>query len=104
MFSKELENALEAMRKITDTADMHVLASEYNKHITFLGKMKAKKFQVVIGDTIEWTYGGIKKFGKVYKVNPRTVLVYQQTGASIGSTQVKLDKSLIQDMRRPTQY
>ena len=95
MFSKELENALEAMRKITDTADMHVLASEYNKHITFLGKMKAKKFQVVIGDTIEWTYGGIKKFGTVYKVNPRTVLVYQQTGASIGSTQVKLDKSLI---------
>ena len=95
MFSKELENALEAMRKITDTADMHVLASEYNKHITFLGKMKANKFQVVVGDTIEWTYGGIKKFGKVYKVNPRTVLVYQQTGASIGSTQVKLDKSLI---------
>jgi len=95
MFSKELENALEAMRKITDTADMHVLASEYNKHITFLGKMKANKFQVVVGDTIEWTYGGIKKFGKVYKVNPRTVLVFQQTGASIGSTQVKLDKSLI---------
>ena len=95
MFSKELENALEAMRKITDTADMHVLASEYNKHITFLGKMKANKFQVVVGDTIEWTYGGIKKFGKVYKVNPKTVLVFQQTGASIGSTQVKLDKSLI---------
>ena len=95
MFSKELENALEAMRKITDTADMHVLASEYNKHITFLGRMKANKFQVVVGDTIEWTYGGIKKFGKVYKVNPRTVLVFQQTGASIGSTQVKLDKSLI---------
>lgn len=95
MYSKELELALEAMRKITDTADMHVLASEYNKHITFLGKMKANKYQVVVGDTIEWTYGGVKKFGKVYKVNPRTVYVYQNTGASIGSTQVKLDKSLI---------
>ena len=47
------------MRKITDTADMHVLASEYNRHITFLGKMKANKFAVKIGDTIEWTYGGI---------------------------------------------
>jgi hypothetical protein len=95
MYSKELESALEAMRKITDTADMHVLASEYNRHITFLGKMKANKFAVKIGDTIEWTYGGVKKFGKVYKVNPRTVLVFQNTGASIGSTQVKLDKSLI---------
>jgi hypothetical protein len=95
MYSKELELALEAMRKITDTSDMHVLASEYNRHITFLGKMKANKFAVKIGDTIEWTYGGIKKFGKVYKVNPRTVLVFQNTGASIGSTQVKLDKSLI---------
>ena len=55
MISKELQNALDAMRKIVDTADMHVLASEYNRHITFLGKMKAKKFSVVIGDTIEWT-------------------------------------------------
>ena len=53
MYSKELELALEAMRKITDTADMHVLASEYNRHITFLGKMKANKYQVVVGDTIE---------------------------------------------------
>jgi hypothetical protein len=95
MISKMLENALEAMRAIENTEDMHVLASEYNRHITFLGKMKAKKFSVVIGDTIEWTYGGIKKFGKVYKVNPRTVYVYQNTGASIGKTQVKLDKSLI---------
>ena len=95
MQNTKLENALEAMRAITDTADMHVLASEYNRHITFLGKQKAKQFSVVIGDTIEWTYGGIKKFGKVYKVNPRTVLVFQNTGASIGSTQVKLDKSLI---------
>ena len=37
MISKELQTALDAMRKITDTADMHVLASEYNRHITFLG-------------------------------------------------------------------
>ena len=95
MYSKELETALDAMRKITDASDMHVLASEYNRHINFIGKMNANKFSVVIGDTIEWTYGGIKKFGKVFKVNPKTVLVYQNTGASIGSTKVKLDKSLI---------
>ena len=35
MISTELQTALDAMRAITDTADMHVLASEYNKHITF---------------------------------------------------------------------
>ena len=101
MFSKELENALEAMRKITDTADMHVLASEYNKHITFLGKMKANKFQVVVGDTIEWTYGGIKKFGKVYKVNPKTVYVFavdknnKMSHNNGYTTKTKVDKSLI---------
>ena len=95
MISKMLENALEAMRAIENTEDMHVLASEYNRHITFLGKMKAKKFSVVNCDTIEWSYGGVVKHGKVYKVNPRTVYVYQNTGASIGKTQVKLDKSLI---------
>ena len=95
MVNSKLQTAIDALRALDNTEDMHVLASEYNKHITFLGKVKANKFQVVVGDTIEWTYGGIKKFGKVYKVNPRTVLVFQQTGASIGSTQVKLDKSLI---------
>tara|TARA_B110000305_G_scaffold237096_1_gene299697 strand:+ start:1309 stop:1614 length:306 start_codon:yes stop_codon:yes gene_type:complete len=95
MYSKMLENALEAMRAIENTEDMHVLASEYNRHITFLGNKKARQFSVVKGDTITWKYGGIEKFGKVYKVNPRTVLCYQQTGASLGSTQVKLDKSLI---------
>ena len=95
MQNTKLENALEAMRAITDTADMHVLASEYNRHITFLGKQKAKQFSVVIGDNIQWTYGGVVKHGKVYKVNPRTVLCFQNTGASIGSTKVKLDKSLI---------
>ena len=95
MISKELQNVLDAMRAITDTADMHVLASEYNRHITFLGKIKASQFAVVKGDTITWKYGGIEKFGKVYKVNPRTVYAYQQTGASVGSTRVKIDKSLI---------
>ena len=36
-----------------------------------------------------------KTYNINYKVNPRTVYVYQNTGASIGKTQVKLDKSLI---------
>ena len=95
MISTELQTALDAMRTIRDTADMHVLASEYNKHITFLGKVKARQFSVVKGDTIEWTYGGVVKSGTVYKVNPRTVYVLQNTNASLGSTKVKLDKSLI---------
>jgi hypothetical protein len=90
MYSTKLSEALTAMQAIRDTADMHILASEYNRHIAFLGKLKAQQFAVVKGDTIGWEYGGIEKFGKVYKVNTRTV--YVTTG---GTNKVKVDKSLI---------
>jgi len=88
-----LENALDAMRAIEDTADMHVLASEYNRHITYLGNKKARQFRVVLGDRIKWSFGGIEKNGTVYKVNPRTV--YVTTSGIGGTSKVKVDKSLI---------
>ena len=36
---------------------------------------------VVVGDTIVWEYGGLKKTGKVVKVNPKTIEVVN-TGAT----------------------
>jgi hypothetical protein len=93
MYSTKLSEALTAMQAIRDTADMHILASEYNRHIAFLGKLKAQQFAVVKGDTIGWEYGGIEKFGKVYKVNTRTV--YVTTSGIGGTNKVKVDKSLI---------
>lgn len=92
-YSVELQNALDAMRKITDTADMHVLAAQYNSHITFLGKTKGAG--IVKGDTIVWEYGGLKKTGKVIKVNRKTIEVMNVGATPFGATRTKLDKSMI---------
>ena len=43
MFNKNLQCAIDAMRAITDTEDMHVLASEYNRHVNFLRKSKVNQ-------------------------------------------------------------
>ena len=92
-YSVELQNALDAMRKITDTADMHVLAAQYNSHITFLGKTKGAG--IVKGDVIAWEYGGLTKHGKVIKVNRKTIEVMNVGATPFGATRTKLDKSMI---------
>jgi hypothetical protein len=92
-YSVELQNALDAMRKITDTSDMHVLAAQYNSHITFLGKTKGAG--IIKGDKIAWEYGGLQKVGIVTKVNRKTVEVQNYGNTPFGSTRTRLDKSMI---------
>ena len=92
-YSVELQNALDAMRKITNTSDMHVLAQQYNSHINFLGKVNSRG--IVVGDTIVWEYGGLKKTGKVMKVNRKTIEVINTGATPFGATRTKLDKSMI---------
>jgi hypothetical protein len=92
-YSPELEAALEAMRKITDTSDMHVLAQQYNSHITFLGKRKGAG--IIKGDKIAWEYGGLQKVGVVIKVNRKTIEVQNYGNTPFGSTRTRLDKSMI---------
>jgi hypothetical protein len=92
-YSPELQNALDAMRKITDTSDMHVLAQQYNSHITLLGKRNGAG--IIKGDTIQWEYGGIVKTGKVVKVNRKTIEVMNVGATPFGATRTKLDKSMI---------
>ena len=92
-YSTELQNALDAMRKITNTADMHVLAQQYNSHITFLGKVNSRG--VVVGDKIAWEYGGLQKIGVVRKVNRKTIEFANYGNTPFGSTITKIDKSMI---------
>ncbi len=92
-YSPELQNALDAMRKITDTSDMHVLAQQYNSHITLLGKRNGAG--IIKGDKIAWEYGGLKKVGIVTKVNRKTIEVQNYGNTPFGSTRTRLDKSMI---------
>jgi hypothetical protein len=91
-YSKELQTAVEAMRAIRDTEEMHVLASEYNRHVNFLRKSKGSN--VVLGDKIVWKYGGLEKTGTVVKVNKVSVEVQNVGNTPFGAT-TKVDKSLI---------
>ena len=88
-----LQTAIDAIRRITDIDDMHVIASEYNRQVNFLRKSKGKS--VVVGDTIVWKYGGLKKTGKVVKVNRVSVEVVNTGATPFGATRTKVDKSLI---------
>ena len=92
-YSPELQNAIDAMRKITNTADMHVLAAQYNSHITFLGKVNSRG--IIKGDKIAWEYGGLQKVGVVIKVNRKTVEVQNYGNTPFGATRTRLDKSMI---------
>tara|TARA_B100000965_G_C19244966_1_gene606041 strand:- start:129 stop:416 length:288 start_codon:yes stop_codon:yes gene_type:complete len=93
MYSTELENALVAMRRITDSTDMSVLASEFNRHMTWLGKQKSVGIKK--GDTVTWTYGGIEKQGVIKKINRKTIEVTSANPGMFGATVTRIDKSMI---------
>lgn len=93
MFSNELQNALDAMRKINNATDMSVLASEFNRHMTYIGKQKAVGIKK--GDTVTWEYGGIQKQGVIVKVNRKTVEVSQANPGMFGATRTRIDKAMI---------
>ncbi len=93
MYSIELENAINALRKIENDSDMAVLASQFNLHRTFLGKQKSVGLK--IGDKIIWEYGGIQKVGIIKKLNRKTLEVNAVGNTPFGSTVTRIDKSLI---------
>lgn len=93
MINSKLQCAIDALRAITDTEDMHVLASEYNRHVNFLRKSKGRS--IVLGDVIVWKFGGLEKTGTVVKVNRVSVEVQNTGNTPFGATRTKVDKSLI---------
>lgn len=93
MYSTELENALNAMRQLNNATDMSVLASEFNRHMNYIGKQKSVGIKK--GDTITWEYGGIQKQGVIVKVNRKTVEVSQANPGMFGATRTRIDKSMI---------
>ncbi|MBG09780.1 MAG: hypothetical protein CMD92_01290 [Gammaproteobacteria bacterium] len=93
MMSKELENAILALGRLTSTSDMSVLADHFRRHQTFLGKQKGAGLK--IGDTIEWEYGGLLKQGVITKNNRSTVDVTNVGNNTGFKTRTRLHKSMI---------
>lgn len=93
MYSNELENAIEALRKISSDTDMAVLADAFNRHRTYMGQQKARGLK--IGDKIIWEYGGIEKVGIIKKMNRKTMEVNAVGNTPFGSTVTRIDKSMV---------
>lgn len=91
--SPELQTAIDAMTKIMSSDEMSVLADRFNRHLTYIGKLKGR--DVVIGDTVVWEYGGLKKTGKVIKVNRKTLEVQDAGATPFGRTVTRIQKSML---------
>jgi CTP-dependent riboflavin kinase len=88
-----LENAIEAMRKIDNAADMNELAKMFNLHIRYIGQQNARGIKK--GDTVQWEYKGVVKQGTITKVNRKTIEVVNTVATPLGRTTTRLDKSMI---------
>ena len=92
MYSADLENAINAMRKINNATDMPACV-RIQSSSNFIGKQKAVGLKV--GDTVTWEYGGIQKQGVIVKMNRKTMEVSQANGGMFGATRTRIDKSMV---------
>ena len=93
MMSKELQNAIDAMRQIKTQADLSVLADIWRQQQTFIGNMA--KSGLKKGDTIEWEYRGMVRTGIIQKMNRKTVEVADAGASPFGRTITKIQNSMI---------
>lgn len=84
----ELKNAIDALRKIQNNADMHELADAWKLHSRYIGSQNKRGLK--IGDMIDWEYRGNIKQGEIVKINPTTTVVKDNFGI-----RTKLSNSLI---------
>ena len=93
MMSKELQNAIDAMRQIKTQADLSTLADIWRQQQTVIGNMA--KSGLKKGDTIEWEYRGMVRTGVIRKMNRKTVEVADAGNTPFGATVTKIQNSMI---------
>ena len=92
-YSKELQTAVDAMRKVKSQSDLNVLAQVWRDQQTFIGNLA--KSGLKKGDTITWEYKGTVKSGTIKKLNHKTCEVLGAGGSPFGNTTYKIYKSMI---------
>ena len=92
-YSKELQTAVDAMRKVKSQSDLNVLAQVWRDQQTFIGNLA--KSGLKKGDTIEWEYRGVVKTGIIQKMNQKTTELVDATATPFGRTVTKIQNSMI---------
>ena len=92
-YSKELQTAVDAMRKVKSQSDLNVLAQVWRDQQTFIGNLA--KSGLKKGDTIEWEYRGVVKQGVIKKMNQKTTELVDANANPFGRTVTKIQNSMI---------
>ena len=92
-YSKELQTAVDAMRKVKSQSDLNVLAQVWRDQQTFIGNLA--KSGLKKGDTIEWEYRGVVKQGIIQKMNQKTTELVDANANPFGRTVTKIQNSMI---------
>ena len=92
-YSKELQTAVDAMRKVKSQSDLNVLAQVWRDQQTFIGNLA--KSGLKRGDTIEWEYRGVVKQGIIKKMNQKTTELVDANANPFGRTVTKIQNSMI---------
>ena len=89
----ELQNAIDAIRKIQTQDDLNTLANEWKRQMNFIGaqaKVGLKK-----GDTIQWQTRRFAQTGVIQKMNKKTVEVVAAGATPFGRTVTRVPASMI---------
>lgn len=91
--NNDLQNAITAIRKITNQSDLNVLATEWKRQMSYIGS-KAKR-GLKKGDTINWESRGVVRTGTIIKMNTKTVEVQDAGATPFGRTVTRIPASMI---------
>jgi hypothetical protein len=91
--TNELQNAIDAMRKITNQSDLNELAKEWKLQMNYIGAQAKRGLKK--GDVIEWESRGMVRTGTIVKMNQKTIEVQDAGATPFGRTVTRIPTSMI---------
>jgi len=89
----DLQNAINAIRKITTQAELNELATEWKRQMNFIGAQAKRGLKK--GDTVKWESRGFVRTGTITKMNKKTVEVVDAGATPFGRTVTRVPASMI---------
>jgi hypothetical protein len=89
----DLQNAIDAIRKIQTQADLNTLAEEWKRQMNYIGSQAKRGLKK--GDTIRWESRGFVRTGTITKMNKKTVEVVDAGATPFGRTVTRVPTSMI---------
>ena len=93
MASNDLQNAIDAIRNISTQADLNVLAEEWKRQMTYIGRNATRGKKK--GDTVTWESRGFVQTGTITKMNRKTTEVVAAGATPFGRTVTRVPNSMI---------